>query len=174
LFQSVNEVIPIIGLEKLKEEGRKREEIKPALLDILSQAYAEREKTIGADHMREIEKLVMLRVIDTAWIEQLHNMDVLQEGIGLRGYGGRDPLIEYKIEGYGMFQEMMRGVREQILGMVLKVELRGEEEAAPRKRVVSYGAAQKAVPAHAAVKVGRNDPCPCGSGKKYKKCCLKS
>lgn len=91
--------------------------------------------------------------------------------------GGRDPLIEYKIEGYAMFQEMMRGVREQILGMVLKVELRGEEEAAPRKRVVSYGAPEKGAkpaPARAMVKVGRNDPCPCGSGKKYKKCCLKS
>ncbi len=176
LFQAVNEVIPVLGLEQLKE-GKKREEIKTELLEILQRAYADREQAIGSEAMREIERLVMLRIIDSAWIEQLHNMDVLQEGIGLRGYGGRDPLIEYKIEGYGMFQEMMRGVREQILGMILKVELRGEEEMAPKPRVVSYGAPEKAArpaPTRVAVKVGRNDPCPCGSGKKYKKCCLKS
>ena len=176
LFKAVNEVIPIIGLEKMKELT-KRDEVAPALLDLLTRAYAGREQEIGAENMREIERLVMLRVIDSAWIEQLHNMDVLQEGIGLRGYGGRDPLIEYKIEGYGMFQEMMRGVREQIISMILKVQLAGEEEVKPKARVVSYGAPEKGskpAPARVAVKVGRNDPCPCGSGKKYKKCCLKS
>jgi preprotein translocase subunit SecA len=176
LFQAVNEVIPVLGLEQLKE-GKKREEIGVELLEILKRAYADREQAIGSEAMREVERLVMLRIIDSAWIEQLHNMDVLQEGIGLRGYGGRDPLIEYKIEGYGMFQEMMRGVREQILGMILKVELRGEEEMAPKPRVVSYGSpegAARPAPTRVVVKVGRNDPCPCGSGKKYKKCCLKS
>ncbi|MFA5114255.1 MAG: preprotein translocase subunit SecA [Candidatus Margulisiibacteriota bacterium] len=177
LFQAVNDTIPIIGLEKLKETP-KLEAVKAAILNILKQAYADREAALTPEAMRQVEKLVMLRVIDTAWIEQLHNMDVLQEGIGLRGYGGRDPLIEYKIEGYGMFQEMMTGVREQIIGMILKVELgEGEEEAAPKKKIVSYGAPAKGAnpaPLKAAVTVGRNDPCPCGSGKKYKKCCLKS
>jgi preprotein translocase subunit SecA len=178
LIKAVMEIIPITGLEALKD-GKKRDEVKAALTDILKQAYAQRESEIGSEVMREIERLVMLRVIDSAWIEQLHNMDVLREGIGLRGWGGRDPLIEYKMEGYSMFQEMMRGVREQIFSMVLKVQPAGEDEieALPQKRVIRYGAppAQSgAGPVKREAKVGRNDPCPCGSGKKYKKCCLKS
>ncbi|MFA4843841.1 MAG: preprotein translocase subunit SecA [Candidatus Margulisiibacteriota bacterium] len=176
LFKAVNEVIPVIGLDKLKERG-KREEIKDALLAMLQQAYADRETAIGPDNMRQVERLVLLRVIDAAWIEQLHNMDVLREGIGLRGWGGKDPLIEYKMEGYGMFGEMMRGVREQVIGMILKVQISGQEEAAPKRRNVSYGAPPKEggrAPTRVAEKVGRNDPCPCGSGKKYKKCCLKN
>ncbi len=175
LIKSINEVIPVLGLDKIKEIGD-RAEIKNSLSSTLKRAYQSREEEVGAEAMREIEKVVMLRVIDTAWIEQLHNMDTLREGIGLRGWGGRDPLIEYKIEGYSMFQEMMRGVREEIVGMVIKVQLaREEEEALPKKKVVSYGASPKqaAVPVeHKKIKVGRNDPCPCGSGKKYKKCCL--
>jgi preprotein translocase subunit SecA len=102
-------------------------------------------------------------------------MDSLREGIGLRGVGGRDPLVEYKIEGYSMFQDMMRGVREEILGMIFKVQLAVPEEALPKQRVVSYGAPPKeesAPTARKKIKVGRNDPCPCGSGQKYKKCCL--
>jgi preprotein translocase subunit SecA len=176
LFKAVNDTIPVIGLEQLKENPRPLA-AKESILAILKQAYSDRETAITAAAMRQVEKLVMLRVIDTAWIEQLHNMDVLQEGIGLRGYGGRDPLIEYKIEGYGMFQEMMIGVREQIIGMILKVQLGEEEEAAPKTKITSYGAPAKGAgpaPVKAALTVGRNDPCPCGSGKKYKKCCLKS
>jgi preprotein translocase subunit SecA len=125
--------------------------------------------------MREIERLVMLKVIDSAWIDQLNNMDNLREGIGLRGMGGRDPLVEYKIEGYNMFQDMMRQVREDVLGMVFKVQLVDQQEAQPKPKVVSYGAPGKQARRPAEVKklkLGRNDPCPCGSGKKYKKCCL--
>jgi preprotein translocase subunit SecA len=177
LIKAVNEIIPIAGIERMKD-GAKREEIKENLIGSLKQAYSEREKELGSETMREVERLVMLRVIDTAWIEQLHNMDVLREGIGLRGWGGRDPLIEYKIEGYAMFQEMMRGVREQIISMILKVQVSGEmEQPQPQKRNVTYGGPQqteKRMPVQQAIKVGRNDPCPCGSGKKYKKCCLKS
>jgi preprotein translocase subunit SecA len=177
LFAAVNELIPVNGLEQLKED-KKREEVNTILLELLQRAYADREAEIGETNMREIERMVMLRVIDTAWIEQLHNMDVLREGIGLRGWGGRDPLIEYKIEGYSMFQEMMRGVREQIISMIIKVQLTGAEKpAAPRRRALTYGAPPqeaKAAPIRLAAKVGRNDPCPCGSGKKYKKCCMKS
>jgi preprotein translocase subunit SecA len=178
LFAAVNELIPVRGLEQLKED-KKREEVNAILLELLQRAYADRAAEIGETNMREIERMVMLRVIDTAWIEQLHNMDVLREGIGLRGWGGRDPLIEYKIEGYSMFQEMMRGVREQIISMIIKVQLTGGENkpAAPRRRALTYGAPTqeaKAAPVRTAAKVGRNDPCPCGSGKKYKKCCMKS
>jgi preprotein translocase subunit SecA len=176
LIQAVNEIIPVLGLERLKELT-KPAAVKEELEKIIRQAYADREQALGAAAMREVERLVMLRVIDTAWIEQLHNMDVLQDGIGLRGVGGRDPLVEYKIEGYGMFNEMMLGVRQQVVSMILKVQLAGEEEIKPKARVVSYGAPERGgrpAPVKAAVQIGRNDPCPCGSGKKYKKCCLKS
>ena len=179
LFNAVNELIPVSGLEQLRTEDKKRLEVTAILLELLQRAYADREAEIGAPNMREIERMVMLRVIDTAWIEQLHNMDVLRDGIGLRGWGGRDPLIEYKIEGYAMFQEMMSGVREQVISMIVKVQISGGEArpAAPRKqRALTYGApAQEAKPApvRTAAAPGRNDPCPCGSGKKYKRCCLK-
>jgi preprotein translocase subunit SecA len=175
MIASISEIVQIVGLEKIKEV-KDRNKIKESILVTLKQAYKNRESEVGAEIMREMEKLVMLRVIDTAWIEQLHNMDSLREGIGLRGMGGRDPLVEYKIEGYSMFHEMMRGVREQIIGMIFKVQIAAPEEMRPRpQRVVSYGAPSREPAKPAAVKrirVGRNDPCPCGSGKKYKKCCL--
>jgi preprotein translocase subunit SecA len=143
----------------------------------LKAKYEAKEGEVGSNNMREIERLVMLRVIDNAWIDQLHNMDSLREGIGLRGMGGRDPLVEYKIEGYSMFNEMMRSVREEVISMIFKVQLVNQEEELPQPKIkaVSYGAPQreKSRPSVAkSIKVGRNDPCPCGSGQKYKKCCL--
>ena len=174
LINSFNEIIPIQGLDKVKDV-RDLNEVRESLFSTLSQAYAVREQDISPEHMREIEKLVMLRVIDTAWIEQLHNMDSLKEGIGLRGVGGRDPLVEYKIEGYAMFNEMMAGVREEIIKMIFRVQVAEEENVAPKRMKVQYGAPQKqerSVSAATSVKIGRNDPCPCGSGKKYKKCCM--
>ncbi|MFH1542142.1 MAG: preprotein translocase subunit SecA [bacterium] len=142
----------------------------------LKQAYEEHEQEVGSDNMREIERLVMLQVIDKAWIDQLHNMDTLREGIGLRGMGGRDPLVEYKMEGYKMFQAMMQGVREEVVDMLLKVQLAEPKIETPRPKAISYGAPQPPSQKPATTKVvsiGRNDPCPCGSGKKYKKCCLR-
>ncbi len=178
LIKSVSEIVPILGLERIKEIND-RKEIKGSLQTTLKQAYEAREQDVGSESMRELERLVMLRVIDTAWIDQLHNMDSLREGIGLRGVGGRDPLVEYKIEGYSMFQDMMRGVREEIVGMIFKVQLAPSEAEGrvevPKQRVVSYGAPPKEAAAPETkkkIKVGRNDPCPCGSGQKYKKCCL--
>jgi len=174
LIKALNEIVPISGVEGIKELNN-RDEIKISIISTLTQAYATREQDIGSLSMRDIERLVMLRVIDSAWIEQLHNMDSLREGIGLRGMGGRDPLVEYKIEGYSMFQDMMRGVREEIVGMIFKVQLVSPEETQAKPKVVSYGAPKKEAKqpaAHKKIKIGRNDPCPCGSGKKYKKCCL--
>jgi len=128
----------------------------------LKKDYETRESELGSEIMRQIEKMVMLKVIDKAWIEQLHNMDSLREGIGLRGMGGRDPLVEYKIEGYGMFQAMMRGAKEEIIDMILKVQVTEGPQAKPKKMKIEPNK----------LKVGRNDQCPCGSGKKYKKCCM--
>ncbi|MEA3493403.1 MAG: preprotein translocase subunit SecA [Candidatus Margulisiibacteriota bacterium] len=165
LNNALNEIVPIFTSDDRNKE---------TILAKLKAAYEQREKEMGEEQMRELERLVMLRVIDSAWIEQLHNMDSLREGIGLRGIGGRDPLVEYKIEGYRVFQQMMGGVRSEIVGMILKVQL-AEQPVEQKPRDVQYGAPEKgerkASPVKV-VKVGRNDPCPCGSGKKYKKCCL--
>ena len=163
----------IYGLRRRILEGRELKEkvlemagqvfADPAQLEEFQKDYAKKEGEVGEAAMREIEKAVMLRVIDSKWIEQLDNMDNLRDGIGLRGYGGRDPLVEYKIEGYGMFQEMMSAARAEILDMLLKVQV-----------VTDQSPKSVGLPAGALAKAGRNDPCPCGSGKKYKKCCGKN
>ena len=175
LIASIYEIVTIQGLEGVKNLKNK-EEIKTSLIETFKRAYDIREQEISSAAMRDLERIVMLRVIDSKWIEQLDNMDNLRDGIGLRGYGGRDPLIEYKIEGYKMFQDMMAAVREEIMSLILRVQImRGGEELLPKKKNISYGKeppkAGKPAPQIRAVKVGRNDPCPCGSGKKYKKCC---
>ncbi|MBU0686600.1 MAG: preprotein translocase subunit SecA [Candidatus Margulisbacteria bacterium] len=174
---ALSELIPIDiqGLDSFN----KREELQASLIQTIKEAYEEREKELTPTHMRELECMVMLRVLDTKWIEQLHNMDTLREGIGLRAYGHRDPLVEYKMEGYHMFQEMMHAAREEIIGLIFKAQIvkAGEEadEIIPKRKAVTYGgpAKESTEPTQRkGNKVGRNDPCPCGSGKKYKKCCL--
>ncbi len=157
-----------------------------AFEDMLAQAadefYAEREQMIaeiGID-MREFERVVLLNAVDRRWMDHIDAMDQLREGIGLRAYGQRDPIIEYKHEGYSMFEEMTHLIQEDTLRRLCFATLvkqppqpLKEEE---RKIVASHGgesASQVKKPAQADVKVGRNDPCPCGSGKKYKECCGK-
>ena len=189
LIKAINEIIPILGISEIKNLKTK-EEIKTSLIETFKKAYDDREKEIGSEAMMELQKIILLRVIDSKWIEQLDNMDNLRDGIGLRGYGGRDPLVEYKIEGYSMFQEMLSAINEETIGLILKVQIaRSNESVIPQRKHVSYSnpetalqqgfareqqrnsASPKAAPVTAAPKAGRNDPCPCGSGKKYKKCC---
>jgi preprotein translocase subunit SecA len=176
LKSAISELLPadMSGLEEHKE----RAGIKSALEGMLKEAYESKEKAIGSVAMREIEKLVMLKEIDAKWIEHLHNMDVLREGIGLRAWGQRDPLIEYKIEGYKMFQDMMDAARQEIISVIYRAQVvrEGEEELLQKKRNVTYGEptrVSRPSSARNTDKIGRNDPCPCGSGKKYKKCCGK-
>jgi len=177
LKKALSEILPVDygNLDGYRDRQSMTEAIEKAFKD----AYEAKENYVGGQAMREIEKLVMLKEIDGKWIEHLHNMDVLREGIGLRAWGQRDPLIEYKIEGYKMFQEMMDAARQEIVSMIFRVQVvkEGEEEQVLRKREVTYGeptrVGRQASVRHAE-KVGRNDPCPCGSGKKYKKCCGKN
>ncbi|MFH0886532.1 MAG: preprotein translocase subunit SecA [bacterium] len=154
----------------------KREEIEERVMQAFKYAYDQKEAEINPVHMRQLERVVMLRTIDAKWIDNLYNMDNLRDGIGLRAYGQRDPLMEYKMESFGLFNAMMQNVREEIVGLILKVQLVPmEEELAPVVKNVTYGAptdGQKTV-VNSKDKVGRNDPCTCGSGKKYKKCCGK-
>ena len=137
-------------------------------------AYERREEEIGAETMRELERMVLMSVIDTKWREHLYEMDYLQEGIHLRAYGQRDPLVEFQNEAHHMFEQMKGTIEEEFVRYIYRVELvRGDEPARPRPQrlVTSHGDDQQAATQQAASgKVPRNAPCPCGSGKKYKKC----
>jgi len=177
LSKALGEILPI-DYGKLTDH-RERKGMIEAIGTSFREAYDAKENFVSSEAMREIEKIVMLKEIDGKWIEHLHNMDVLREGIGLRAWGQRDPLIEYKIEAYKMFQEMMDAARLEIVSMIFKVQVvrEGEEEQLLRKRQVTYGEPTRVSRPSSitkAVKIGRNDPCPCGSGKKYKKCCGKN
>ncbi len=138
--------------------------------------YAAKEARIGAVVMRDFERYIMLRTIDNLWIDHLQNMDDLREGVGLRAYGQQDPLVVYKIETYQMFQELLYAIKEDVVRYVFKLEFSTD---APRQErrisniVTNQGedGAPSVQQRKTGQKVGRNDPCPCGSGKKYKKCC---
>ncbi len=174
-------------LEKLKQEDLKENLYKMAL-----QIYDHKEKMLGDELMRHLERYAMLRTIDEKWKEHLYDVDQLKTGIGLRAYGQRDPLIEYKKEAFGLFTEMLQKIDEETLELMFK--LQPAEREAPKRRepesrmqaihrsTVGMGyadtqPAEQVAPGkrkpvrRTGKKVGRNDPCPCGSGKKYKKCC---
>ena len=144
-------------------------------------AYDEREKAFTEPVMRQIERVVMLQTLDSLWKDHLLAMDHLKEGIGLRGYAQKNPLYEYQKEGFSMFEAMMRVMQEDVVEKAFSVQLRREEDVAqmqqarrPQPVVMSHGAENQASVAtpikREAEKVGRNDPCTCGSGKKYKRC----
>ncbi|NMB24211.1 MAG: preprotein translocase subunit SecA [Firmicutes bacterium] len=167
-----------IKIEETELQGKEREAIRQLLEERLLAAYAEREAQLGSEELRELERIVLLRVMDSKWMEHLRAMDDLREGIGLRAYGQRDPLMEYKFEAYEMFQAMMDEMQEDVVQLLFRVQLVREEQ--PREDRLSqavtnrddHGGAQPVPTTQRRVeRVGRNDPCPCGSGKKYKKCC---
>ncbi len=139
------------------------------------EAYEKRGAEVGADTLREVERLVLLQTIDRKWIDHLHNMDALREGIGLRAYAQVSPLIEYQREGYDMFQATLQAIQDETVRLLFRVQIAPEQRlvARPVARPVAPAREPVAVGARGArgqVKLGRNDPCWCGSGKKYKKC----
>ncbi|MDZ7642292.1 MAG: preprotein translocase subunit SecA [Desulfurivibrio sp.] len=170
-----------------------RADIKPAeferyLLEFFTTRYEEREAQVGAENMRQLERIILLQMVDSHWKEHLLNMDHLKEGIGLRGYGQKNPLNEYKREGFNMFTEMIERMRQKTISTLFRVRLVREEEAEALEaleaqqrrqqpalrlsRQEGEGADQPRQPVtRQGDKVGRNAPCPCGSGKKYKHCC---
>jgi preprotein translocase subunit SecA len=162
--------------ENLRVEG---------LIDILQEqaqdAYRNREEQVGVDDLRALERYIILQIIDNQWVAHLQDMEHLKEGIGLRGYGQLDPLREYKKEGYALFEELMDRIREETLMSLSRVQVlrrRPQEEAAAKRSRkamhFSHGGDDGGKPEtvrREGKKIGRNAPCPCGSGKKYKKCC---
>ncbi|ADH86355.1 preprotein translocase subunit SecA [Desulfurivibrio alkaliphilus] len=160
-------------------------ELESRLLELVKKRYQEREEEIGADNMRQLERLLLLQMVDSHWKEHLLNMDHLKEGIGLRGYGQKNPLIEYKREGFKMFREMIDRMEEQTVRTLFRVrlvrsddveELESQQRNRRQPMQLSRGEGGAEAGARQPVtrqgdKVGRNAPCPCGSGKKHKRCC---
>ena len=162
-------------LEDLTKEGIADELYKRGM-DILTA----KEKKYGSKTMRELERICLLRNVDAKWMDHIDNMDQLKQGMGLRGYGQHDPVVEYRIEGFAMFDEMIASIREDAVHMLLTIEIR-QQSAEPKREQIAKptgeGAPTQAGTKGAApvrvTKIGRNDPCPCGSGLKWKKCTCK-
>ncbi|MBW2017227.1 MAG: preprotein translocase subunit SecA [Deltaproteobacteria bacterium] len=173
---------PKIGPEDLGEErfdALKTEELVEMIKEQVHSVYDKREAYVGAQDLHTIEKYIILQIIDNQWVTHLQDMEHMKEGIGLRGYGQMDPLREYKKEGYALFEELMDRIREESLMTLSRIHLMRRapvEEEIPKKkkRAMRYSHGDGASPMtvkREGKKIGRNDPCPCGSGKKYKKCC---
>jgi preprotein translocase subunit SecA len=193
-----------LELEKEVVEGMKQEGLRSSVIEKVRIFYEEKERAFGEEVMRDLERFILLQTLDSLWKDHLLNIDHLKEGIGLRGYAQKNPLLEYKREGYELFVDMLAGVREDAVRKLFAVQLAEEEEVptlqdalGPRMFLIRGGLeAPPAPPVSSPTppppemamraeaepprtmpvrregkKVGRNDPCPCGSGKKYKKCC---
>ena len=153
-----------------------REELTEQLIDKAMKIYEEKETNYGP-LMRELERVVLLKTVDRYWMDHIDNMEELRKGIHLRAYGQKDPVVLYRMEGFDMFDQMIASIREDTARLMLTVQIRQKEE--PKREQVAKPTATSAdgtdrprtIRKTAAQKVGRNDPCPCGSGKKYKKCC---
>ena len=163
----------VYGEELAPEE--KREKLTQHLMGVAEAAYAAKEKEFSPEEFNNAAKMVVLRTIDTLWMDHLENMEYMQDSVRLRAYGQQDPLIEYKNEGHKMFKEMMRAFDADVAATIFKIGVHQYTHAAPAQRAVFANASGQPAPAAAAsggglAKVGRNDPCPCGSGKKYKRC----
>ncbi len=190
--ESLNtEIINIFGIDMLDDIKKNQndsdaisEELKKKAMEI----YAEKEQEIGTDEMRELERVVMLKVVDEKWMNHIDSMDELKNGIGLRAYGQKDPVVQYRLEGFDMFDEMVNDIKIDVTKILMHIRQGGD---AKRQETVKItGAALEAIHSvdggakigtdvdktirNEGPKVGRNDPCPCGSGKKYKNCCGKN
>ena len=187
LIKDAESIYAPAGRLKLDElEEMSRDEVQEFLNQMAEESYAQREQLFGEANMRELEKIIMLRVVDNRWMEHLDRMDMLREGIGLLAYGQRNPLIEYKIKGHEMFGQMIDSIQNDIASLIFRVNIitQEQQEAMEREAQQRMAAARqthgdqsddavKKQPVKTGEKVGRNDPCPCGSGKKYKNCCGK-
>lgn len=162
-------VLPDHDFKKENMLGLTKYEVRELVEEKTLQLYEEREKDLGSETMREIEKAIMLRIIDNKWMDHIDAMDQLRNGINLRAYGQKDPLIEYKFEAFEAFQAMIFSIKEDVVRYVLRVRV--VEKPEERKMMVNQGDETEKKPVRVGDKIGRNELCPCGSGKKYKKCC---
>ena len=184
------EIINIFGIdmaEYIKENKENIQNIIDELKKRSMEIYSQKEEEIGSEEMRELERVVMLKVVDEKWMNHIDSMDELKNGIGLRAYGQKDPVVQYRLEGFDMFDEMISDIKVDVTKILMHVRQQGE---AKRQETVKItGAALESIHSvdggakigtdidrtvkNDGPKVGRNDACPCGSGKKYKQCCGK-
>ena len=174
------------GIDEAARVDMTREALVESLTATVLKEYERREEDLGSANMRHLERVILLQVVDNHWKEHLLNMDHLKDGIGLRGYGQKNPLIEYKKEGYEMFMELMDTIKQQTVTTLFMVRLVREDEVEELARAqrekqqalkmqrsdeLAAAEASRQPVTREGDKIGRNDDCPCGSGKKYKRCC---
>lgn len=185
IFEQANNILPVTPQvqQMVRDANENAADREFAIIDVLTKAavdyFTTKEAEIGAEQYQQIMRYIALQSVDTLWMEHLDTMDHLRDSVRLRGYGQRDPLIEYKKEGFQMFQRLLADINKQIASLVLKVTLQvqpQQTQAQPNNLVLSSSAGEStganALTDPATANIGRNDPCPCGSGKKYKKCGL--
>ena len=181
----------ISHLDSLENDRVRAENVITELKEKAHKIYEEKEQTIGENNMRELERIVLLRIVDERWMNHIDAMDELKDGIGLRAYGQKDPVVQYRIEGAEMFDQMVLDIKTDVVKFLMNarkretnmqrttsVKITGEGLEDTTLRNLEGNAPRKSGGNHTIVntapKVGRNDPCPCGSGKKYKNCCGKN
>ena len=168
-------IIPVSPITKERVEGMKKAELKQALKEESVKLYEAKEAEFPEpEQIRELERVILLRVIDQKWMDHIDDMDQLRQGIGLQAYGQRDPLVEYKMSGYDMFDAMTANIREDTIKLLMHVRMEQKVERAQVAKVTGTNKDDTAIKApvrREEKKVYPNDPCPCGSGKKYKQCC---
>ena len=168
-------IIPIKALTKEDVKGKKKDEIKHEIKEKAVKLYEAKEAEFPeAEQLRELERVVLLKCIDSKWMDHIDDMEILRQGIGLVGYGQRDPVVEYKMSAYEMFNNMISAIQEDTVRMLYHVNV---EQKAEREQVAKVtgtnkdDSSAKAPVQRKEDKIYPNDPCPCGSGKKYKQCC---
>ena len=191
-IESLNtEIMNIFGIDMLtfiKENKDNTPNITEELKKKAMEIYAQKEEEVGSEQMRELERVVMLKVVDEKWMNHIDSMDELKNGIGLRAYGQKDPVVQYRLEGFDMFDEMISDIKVDVTKILMHIRQQGEARRQETAKIT--GAALEAIHSvdggakigtdvdktvrNEEPKVGRNDPCPCGSGKKYKNCCGKN
>ncbi|MBP3797065.1 MAG: preprotein translocase subunit SecA [Ruminococcus sp.] len=149
-----------------------RDKITDILMERANKIYAAREEELGSELLHEIERVCLLKVVDTKWMDHIDDMEELKRGISLRSYGQKNPVVEYRMEGMDMFDAMIESIREDTVRMLFTIKVR--QQAAPQRQEVLKPMEHHNMTVRNKKKVGRNDPCPCGSGKKYKDCCGKN
>ena len=191
LLQDIQNTFGISEVEVLKSDNFTQADVIAELQDRIHEIYDAKEKEFGEENLRELERVVMLKIVDQKWMDHIDNMDELKKGIGLRGYGQKDPVVQYRLEGTEMFDDMIEDIKTDVVKILLNIRKKeGPIQRTETAKVTGAGLEDTAINlvdgnlsekeggmnktvVNEGPKVGRNDPCPCGSGKKYKNCCGK-
>ena len=192
LIQDIETSFGIEDVATLKDENATAEDVINELKEKTHEIYENKENEFGSENMRELERVVMLKVVDQKWMDHIDDMDELKNGIGLRAYGQKDPVVQYRLEGADMFDDMIEALKDDVAKIMLNIQKKEENvKRTETAEITGAGLEDTAInlvdgtvkPKEGGLnktvvntepKVGRNDPCPCGSGKKYKNCCGKN